>query len=478
VNSSTITTWGQILENEKQVSKPNQENETVDTASLQPEMEQVTPKKAEQNQENIDVNDIDAADIIQTNDNEVFNATHELANGTPVVATDEQNVWKDEEGSEWEESNVSEIQTDPTDTRPTGRDDSELPQQESVEVQNGGDNSLPGEAALTGNAERFKDKLRKSAAASTATVGGRSLTPLIQDITEKAIELGSRLSLNDRADLAIKHNVDENVVAQLEAGQAGWDRVLYSAEQGDKDAIALKESYRESTSTPADNASAVYVAANESSNPTDQLPENKDGSKATKNSKPSRKLEAAKAFINAEKGDVITFDQDIGYASANREYAIESISKDGSINLRNIKTGGGTSLSPSEIKGAKRRGVAVTKASNQKGSKPLSGLNAPNTAIDKAKEFTGEAAKEIIESALDDDVNYLELRRQSKELGIDAKGLDKKQLAAAVDDRRRNGKPHKEIMIRINDDIEVDAESVRTIKTSNITGLQKVIEAC
>lgn len=89
-----------------------------------------------------------------------FPATHELDNGTPVVATDEENVWQDEQGDEYLESDVSAIKPEAinetknakANEQATVQDDSKLPKQDEPQVtgQSSDNDTLAGEAALEG----------------------------------------------------------------------------------------------------------------------------------------------------------------------------------------------------------------------------------------------------------------------------------------------------------------------------------------
>ncbi len=62
-----------------------------------------------------------------------------------------------------------------------------------------------------------------------------------------------------------------------------------------------------------------------------------------------------KKLLGAEEGDIVTPQEDIGYATAGRQYRIDQIEKNGIVHLTNLETNGGTTVSLGELERAKSR---------------------------------------------------------------------------------------------------------------------------
>lgn len=95
--------------------------------------------------------------------------------------------------------------------------------------------------AYKDSAEAMADQLRSNAEQTNAKWDDRSLKPLAKDIAESTIENKRRLTKDEIADLAKKHDVDESTVNQFANGPVGYDFVLSLAENGKKHAIAFKK---------------------------------------------------------------------------------------------------------------------------------------------------------------------------------------------------------------------------------------------
>jgi len=84
--------------------------------------------------------------------------------------------------------------------------------------------------------------------------------------------------------------------------------------------------------------------------------------------KPLSKLDVATKFITVSKGEKVTFSGDVGSASTGKEYTVNKINKDGSIDVSSDT--GSTIISLAEIRRAKNSGVTVTKAEAERKTKP------------------------------------------------------------------------------------------------------------
>lgn len=86
-------------------------------------------------------------------------------------------------------------------------------------------------------------------------------------------------------------------------------------------------------------------------------------SRTRKNQKVTAKEKASREWLGADKGDKVVFSKDVGYAKAGTEYTIDSIGRDGSINITSGK--GSTAISPGERLAATRKGVTVEKKNTE-----------------------------------------------------------------------------------------------------------------
>lgn len=95
-------------------------------------------------------------------------------------------------------------------------------------------------------------------------------------------------------------------------------------------------------------------------------------------------------IIGAEEGQQITLSGDVGYASADRTYTVESIGTDGSVTVRSDS--GGTTLSASELAGAKRRGVTFSRVQQKA---PVAAEQRPASYGANNKLVTADRAAEV-----------------------------------------------------------------------------------
>ncbi|WP_339934598.1 LPD38 domain-containing protein [Vreelandella glaciei] len=107
-----------------------------------------------------------------------------------------------------------------------------------------------------------------------------------------------------------------------------------------------------------------------------------------------RQQRASDAFGGAMAGDNITLNQDVGYARAGSVYKVNSIGKDGSLDVTNVETSSSTVISQGEWVGAYRRANAAladvaSKAAPEEAAQPQSSWGDSNTLVsrDRADEI-------------------------------------------------------------------------------------------
>lgn len=188
-------------------------------------------------------------------------------------------------------------------------------------------------------ADKYAERMRTAASRIKGTYEGRPMTALAGDIADHAIENGRRLTDAEVTALAEKHQVEPRVVGQMAGGPFSYEGLLEGRNRGHAGAAELLERARGNAERAKSETSSRRAS--------------------TANTKPRKKGEltarqrrASEAFGGAVPGDTVTLSQDAGYARSGTQYKVNSIGKDGSLDVTNVERGSSTVISRAEWQAA------------------------------------------------------------------------------------------------------------------------------